>query len=339
MLSRRKAIELLGAGGAASAAGLLGARAQTPQKLQTPQAPRSYAPGSRNYAQMGGMANPRRPGRKNVLAWGDVRNGFQHDSVSHAFSVIEELGYNSKIYDTYIRTDSQPITKHGLFGSDGQAVYGHDLRDFDAIFFFGVREIDLTAEQRADLMSFIHDDGKAFIAAHAAATAFMSWPEFGAMLGGRFANHPWGVVEAPVIVEDRHFPATSFFPPAFLLTDEMYQIVDYSRRDLDVLLRLDTSHLNLHLPSIQNHNGDFPLAWAKRFGKGRVFYSAIGHARTTWDIPDIQRMYFEAILWGLGLNGDPGIAPHPERPATAPPVTLPGPIAACVPDWARKGTV
>jgi len=326
----------MGLMGAGAAAGLIGSNPSGASGQTEGSGPvRQFAPGSEHPAQMDGMATARRPGRKNVLAWGDVRNGFQHDSVSHAFSVIEQLGYNSGIYDTYIRTDSQLITKHGLFGSDGQAVYGHDLNDFDAIFFYGVREIDLTAQQRADLMSFIHDDGKAFIAVHTATTAFMSWPEFGEMLGGRFASHPWNVVEAPIVVEDRNFPATSFLPPVFNLRDEMYQIIDFSRQDMDVLLHLDVSHLDMRQANIENHNGDFPLAWAKTFGKGRVFYCALGHARATWDIPDIQRIYFEALKWGLGLNGDPRIAPHPFRAATAAPVSLPGPLPLCGPSWAQ----
>lgn len=158
------------------------------------------------------------------------------------------------------------------------------------------------------------------------------------MLGGRFDNHPWNIVEAPVIVEDREFPATRFLPPVFNLRDEMYQIIDWSRKDMDVLLRLDVSHLDTRQKNIDNHSGDFPLAWAKMFGKGKVFYCALGHDRTTWDIPDLQRIYFEAIKWGMGLNGDPSLAAHALRPATAAPVDLAGPPPLCGPAWARKGT-
>ena len=289
---------------------LAGAQQTAPRQTAPPG--RQYAPGSRNFAQMGGRANPRRPGRKNVLAWIDVRNGFQHDSISHAVSVIERLGYDSGVYDTYIRSDSQPITKHGMFGSDGQEVYGHDLNDFDAIFFFGVREIDLTAQQRADLLSFVHDDGKGFVAAHAAATAFMSWPAFGQMLGGRFDGHPWGVIAAPIIVEQPGFPGMSSFHTGEVLTDEMYQIHGVDRANTDVLLRLDPRHLDLKHAGVHNLNGDFPLAWAKTYGKGRVFYSALGHDLTTWDNPQIQQMYFQAIQWALGLTPGP-VRPHGRR--------------------------
>jgi len=133
-----------------------------------------------------------RPSRKHVLAWADVRNGYQHEVISHALAVLERMGHASGAYDMDIRTDSQLITKQpitftiGTGIATGEQFLAHDLNFFDAIFFFGVREIDLTADQRRDLLSFVRDDGKGFVAAHSAATAFFSWPEFGDLLGGRF---------------------------------------------------------------------------------------------------------------------------------------------------------
>ena len=164
--------------------------------------------------------------RKRLLAWADVRFGYQHDVISHALATIERLGYESGAYDTFIRTDSQPITKSRIVFRTGTGIafgenfLARNLTDFDAIFFFGVREIDLTPEQRADLMSFIKEDGKGFVAAHSAITAFFSWPEFGEMLGGRFDEHPWNVTDARVLVEDARFPAMTSFPASLVLKDE-----------------------------------------------------------------------------------------------------------------------
>ena len=92
---------------------------------------------------------------KHVLAWADVRNGYQHEAISHAMATIERLGRESGLYDTYIRTDSQLVTKHpitfttGTGIATGEQFLAHNLDYFDAIFFFGVREIDLTDEQKA----------------------------------------------------------------------------------------------------------------------------------------------------------------------------------------------
>jgi type 1 glutamine amidotransferase len=201
------------------------------------------------------------------------------------------------------------ITKGKVLTSDGTpSLYAKNLNDFDAIFFFGVREIELKPQQRADLLSFVRDDGKGLIAAHSAATAFFSWPEFGKMLGGRFDDHPWGIIQAPVIVEDSHFPGMTALPPTFEHTDEYYQIKDFSRKDTHVILRLDVSHLDLNDPRVHHHDQDFPLAWAKMYGKGRVYYSALGHDPSDWDERAVQEMYFEAIKWALKLT-DADITP------------------------------
>lgn len=250
------------------------------------------------------------PHRKRLLAWIDVSNGYQHDSVSHAVSVIERLGYETGAYDTFIRSDSHMITRKTVLASDGKPLlYSKNLNDYDAIFFFGVREIDLSADQKADLLSFVHDDGKGFVVAHAGATAFFSWPEFGRMVGGRFDEHPWGITEAPVIVEDPKFPGFSNLPTTFLHIDEYYQIKEFSRNNARVLLRLDVSHLDLNAPLVHHTDADFPLAWAKSYGKGRVYYSALGHDPSNWDERAVQEMYFEAIKWALKLT-DADIAPR-----------------------------
>jgi type 1 glutamine amidotransferase len=246
--------------------------------------------------------------RKHVLAWADVRNGYQHESISHALATIERLGYESGAYDTYIRTDSQLITKRpvtfktGTGIATGEQFLVRDLNYFDAIFFFGVREIELTAEQRADLLSFVKDDGKGFVVAHSGATAFFSWPEFGEMIGGRFDEHPWGITEARVVVEDATFPAMRHFPLTSMRVDEHYQLKDFSRDKVRVLARLDPASIDLKQPLVHRTDGDFPVAWTKTYGKGRVFYSTLGHAAATWDDPIIQKMYFEAIKWSLGIS-------------------------------------
>ena len=260
-----------------------------------PPAQSSQAPQNRSSAQ------PARPKRKQLLAWADIRNGVQHDSVSHALAAIERLGYESGLYDAYIRTDSQLITKQAIT-LDGRQITNKNLNYFDAIFFIGLREIDLTPQQKQDLMSFIKEDGKGFVAAHTADTAFFSWPEFGEMLGGRFDEHPWGIIDAAVVVDDPAFPAMKHFPKVFTLRDEHYQTKDFSRDKIRVLAHLDATKLDLKNPRVHRADGDFPVAWAKMYGKGRVFYSTLGHATESWDNPQLRNMYFEAIKWALGLT-------------------------------------
>jgi type 1 glutamine amidotransferase len=250
------------------------------------------------------------PGKKKLLAIGDVRTGYQHESVSHALATIERLGWESGAYVTFIRTDSQWITKDKIERRDprtpklGANIHAKNLDYFDAIFFMGSGEGDLTDQQKKDLLAFIHDDGKGFIGAHTADDAFFTWPEWGEMVGGYFDNHPWGVFDAPVIVEDRHFAAMKAFPPAFTIHDEIYvHKAPYKSSNVHILARLDPQKLDFaQAKDLHRTDQDFPVAWTKSYGKGRVFFSTFGHLAETWDNPAIQKMYFEAIKWAIGIK-------------------------------------
>jgi uncharacterized protein len=69
------------------------------------------------------------------------------------------------------------------------------------------------------------------------------------------------------------------------------------------LLSLDPTKLDYNNnPRIHRDDHDFPVAWSKLYGKGRVFYSTLGHTEESWDDPDILKMYFEAIKWTLRLT-------------------------------------
>jgi type 1 glutamine amidotransferase len=240
--------------------------------------------------------------RKRLLIWADTRNGLAQHDIGHAMAVIEELGYKSGLYDTWIRTDSNIISRHPKMTTGQPASGGPSLCNVDAIFFLGHREIELDAAGKADLLWFIHDAGKGFVAAHTGTTAFMeSWPEFGQMLGGRFDQHPWGTLEAPVIVSDPNFPGLQKLGKEFTIREEFYQSKDFSPEKSRVLLRLDTSRLDMTRNGVQAADAPYPLAWARMYGKGRVFYSAFGHSPATWDDPKIQDIYLGAIKWALGL--------------------------------------
>jgi uncharacterized protein len=266
------------------------------------------AEGGRGQGRGGGRGRGPRA-RKVVLAWADTRNGIaQHDSTSHALALIERLGYESGMWDTFIRTESNTISYHPLMTDGKPASGGPSLAMADAIFFMGHREIQLDDAQKADLLKFVHDDGKGFVASHVALNAMMqSWPEFGEMMGGVYDEHPWGTAAGTIINEDPSFPATKHLPPALSFTDEFYQVKGFSREKSRVLLRLDLSKMPANAGV---HVTDFPLAWAKMYGKGRVFYSSLGHDAKTWDNPDVYHMYFEAIRWALGMT-DADVTPRP----------------------------
>ena len=243
------------------------------------------------------------PHRKQLLAIGEQK-GYRHEAVSHALSTIERLGHDSGLWDTTIRTDTEALTKKKL------EYNAKNLNDFDAVLFFTGGELEMDAQQKSDFLSFIRDDGKGFVGVHSATITFTSWPEYGEMIGGYFDEHPWGTFDAPVIVEDPSFPGMRQWPRSFILRDEVYQIKDYSRDKVRVLMRLDPTKLDLKNKNVHRADGDFAVSWAKTYGKGRVFYSSLGHVTENWDNPAFQKMYIEAIKWALGII-DADATPRP----------------------------
>ena len=243
------------------------------------------------------------PPMKRLLVLGEEK-GYRHEAVSHAMATIERLGRESGLWVTTIRTDTEVLTKQKL------EYNAKNLNDFDAVLFYTGGELEMKPEQKAALLSFVHDDGKGFIGVHSATITFTSWPEYGEMIGGYFDEHPWVTFDAPIIVEDPNFPGMQQWPKSFILKDEIYQMKDYSRDKVRVLMRLDASKLDLNNPHVHRKDRDFAVTWAKTYGKGRVFYSTLGHVEQNWDDPRFQKMYLEAIKWAMGLV-DADVTPRP----------------------------
>jgi type 1 glutamine amidotransferase len=233
--------------------------------------------------------------KRNLLIIGQAK-GYQHESITDAMATLYKIGRESGKWETTFRTDCKNITKKPLkWGAK-------NLDNFDAIGFFTDGDLDMDDSQKADLLSFVHDDGKGFIGIHSAAITFTSWPEYGKMLGGYFDGHPWGVFDAPLIVEDAAFPGMKHLQPTFTLKDEIYQIKDFSRDNVRVLLRLDAGKIDLTKKDVHRKDNDFAVIWARDYGKGRVLYNGLGHAQAVWDRPEIQKMWLEMVQWSMGLT-------------------------------------
>jgi len=225
--------------------------------------------------------------------------GFEHDSIPDAMANIWRWGHDTKLYEATLRTDTELLTKKEIKDRNVK-----NLNYFDALVFASTTgELDLADDQKSDILSFIKDDGKGFVGVHAALDTNYKWPEYGEMIGGWFDQHPWMTFNAPIVLEDPTFPAVKHFPKEFMKRDEIYQDKAWSRDKVNVLLSLDASKLNYeNNPRIHRADHDFAVAWSKMYGKGRVFYSTLGHTKEAWDDPDIQKMYFEAIKWVLGMT-------------------------------------
>jgi hypothetical protein len=182
---------------------------------------------------------------------------------------------------------------------DLSLISAENLRDFDVLYFFTSGELALSDQQKADLLSFV-GEGKGFGGVHSATDTLYTWPEYGDLIGAYFNGHPWAQ-EVSIRVEDPDHPTMRGLGSSFRISDEIYQFRDFSRDRIHVLMSLDTSSVDLTKPGVAREDGDFPLAWAKSYGKGRVFYSSLGHASATWGVT-VEQILIRANLGAVFIQ-------------------------------------
>jgi len=95
------------------------------------------------------------------------------------------------------------------------------------------------------------------------------------MIGAEFKTHHAQVAVDAINQDPRH-PACKHFGPTFHVKDEIYIMNGFERNSVHGLLGLD-QHPNEKTP------GDYPIAWCKKYGQGRVFYTSLGHREDVWD--------------------------------------------------------
>lgn len=153
---------------------------------------------------------------------------------------------------------------------------------------------------RRSLLDFIANGG-GLVAYHFAIGANPDWPEYHELLGATYWGHPWNE-EVGVRVEEPDNPLTAAFGgERFRVADEIFQFNEpYSREKQRVLLTLDTAATNMNVQWVYRTDGDFALAWVKPYGKGRVFYTALGHRTEIYWNPAMLRFYLDAIQFATG---------------------------------------
>jgi type 1 glutamine amidotransferase len=193
------------------------------------------------------------------------------------------------------------------------------LKAFDAVLFLSTTG-DLPLPDPQGFVDWVAS-GKGFVGVHAATDTFhksgrfAGFPPYTAMIGGAFRTHgPQVTVECKV--DDPAHAACKPLPASWTVFDEIYEFKDYDRARVHSLVSLD-KHPQTKAPG---HNA---IAWSRTFGKGRVFYTSLGHREDVWDPnyadkngrknpPEVARQFQEhvlgGILWSLGLA--PGEAKH-----------------------------
>lgn len=238
------------------------------------------------------------PLRSRRLLIFDLNVGYGgHGSIRTANAAFELMGRKTRSFETEIHRDPAVFMPASL-------------AKFDAVFLNNtVGNLFGDPALRQSLAEFVYAGG-GLMGVHGTSVAFTrwpgaleDWPEFGRMLGARGASHLAPDEQAFIVPDDPGHPIIRCLPAeGFERRDEFFRFGDpYSRDRVRVLLHIDTSRT----PPPEGRkpfraDGDYAIAWIRRYGRGRIFYCAIAHnPRVFWD-PELLRFYLAATQFALG---------------------------------------
>ena len=213
-----------------------------------------------------GLARPAGAAPKKLLVV-TVTKGFRHSSIATAEKILGQLAESSGEFTVdYVRTDEEMATK----------MTAGALKHYDGVIFANTTG-DLPLPDKEAFLNWIKS-GKAFIGMHSATDTFRGHKpldSYTEMIGAEFKAHH-AQAEVDCINQDPKNPACAHLPATWHVKDEIYLMNGFERSKVHGLLSLD-KHPNDKTP------GDYPIAWTKSYGKGRVFYTSLGHREDLWD--------------------------------------------------------
>jgi len=204
----------------------------------------------------------------------------------------------------------------GHFQTENGAAFSPQiLRRFDAVVFNNVSGDVFTPEQRAALKSYI-ENGGGFVGVHGSGGDMSyAWQWYvDRLIGAQFIGHTMfpQFPKATLRIEDTTHPATQGMNPIWVRSDEWYAFKQSPRqKGYHVLVTIDEHSYTpkgLFGQDVSMH-GDHPLVWWHCEGRGRVFYSALGHKPEAYAEPQYRAMLQGAIAWSMRLKGEGCDAP------------------------------
>lgn len=160
----------------------------------------------------------------------------------------------------------------------------------------------LSIEQKRGLVEWVAS-GKGFIGIHGAADSFKDSPEYLAMIGGVFRGHPF-TRKYMVSVNENH-PITKNLKGYVVKYWEKWPVYEYIVNDEQYLLDYDP-RVNV-LASTVFRGKHWPVAWVKPWGKGKVFYMALGHNPAACKNLLFKEMFLGGVKWALNRRPDPEV--------------------------------
>ncbi len=233
-----------------------------------------------------GFAQPLEAKTPKKLLVVTVTKGFRHSSIGTAEKTLQALAAKTGDFTVdYVRNDQDMAEKMTMAS----------LAKYDGVIFANTTG-ELPLPDKNGFLKWI-ESGKAFVGMHSASDTFRGHSPldpYVVMLGAEFLTHG-AQVTVENINQDPAHPACKHFGPTFKVHDEIYIMNGFKRPTVHGLLTLD-KHPNSGAP------GDYPVAWCKKHGKGRVFYTSLGHREDVWESEPYQKHITGGIRWALGLE-------------------------------------
>ena len=122
--------------------------------------------------------------------------------------------------------------------------------------------------------------------------SFRNDTEFQYMIGGQFVSHPGGQIKYKVNILDKTDPITRGIYDFELTSEQYYMHIDPM---IEVLATTKFSGENDEWID----GVEMPVVWKKIYGKGRVFYSALGHSEDIFEISEAWDLMTRGIEWAV----------------------------------------
>ena len=120
--------------------------------------------------------------------------------------------------------------------------------------------------------------------------SFRNNTEYQFMVGGQWVAHPGGVIDYEVNIVNHDDPITAGLSDFRMHSEQYYMHVDPGNEVLAT-----TTFSGEYAPWIAGTV--MPVVWKRRWGKGRVFYSSLGHVARDFDVPEARLIVQRGMLW------------------------------------------
>lgn len=112
------------------------------------------------------------------------------------------------------------------------------------------------------------------------------------MTGGQWVDHPGGIVNYTVNITQPQDPIVRGLQDFRMRSEQYYMHVDPGNEVLAT-----TTFSGRHEGKTWVRGTVMPVVWKRRYGKGRVFYTSLGHVAADFQVPEATEIVKRGILW------------------------------------------